>query len=107
MYWWHRSLGPRRPLDGAAMNPTTALLRDLVALPSINPMGRDLAGPNIYEHRVTDYLESFFRTLGVPYERQSVSPLRDNIVARSNLPGARRTLLFEVHQDTVPTDHMI
>jgi acetylornithine deacetylase len=89
------------------MNPTTALLRDLVALPSINPMGRDLAGPNIYEHRVTDYLESFFRTLGVPYERQSVSPLRDNIVARSNLPGARRTLLFEVHQDTVPTDHMI
>ena len=63
------------------MHETTRLLRDLVALPSVNPMGRPLSGPDIYEHRVTDYLEAFFRSLGVAYERQPVAPLRDNIVA--------------------------
>src|SRR6266849_6043262 len=85
---------------------TTRLLWDLVALPSVNPMGRDLKGPEVYEHRVTAYLEAFFRTLGVPIERQTVAPQRDNIVARCEVPGARRTLMFEAHQDTVPTDHM-
>jgi acetylornithine deacetylase len=89
------------------MTETARLLRDLVALPSINPMGRDLQGPEIFEHRVTAYLESFFRDLDVPCERQTVAPLRDNIVARFESPGALTTLLFEAHQDTVPTDHMI
>jgi acetylornithine deacetylase len=88
------------------MTESTRLLRDLVALPSVNPMGRDLQGPEIFEHRVTAYLEDYFRRLGVPYERQQVAPLRDNIVARCDLPGAPWTVLFEVHQDTVPTDNM-
>jgi acetylornithine deacetylase len=56
---------------------------------------------------VTAYLEDFFRSLGVPYERQAVAPKRDNIVARLEIPGARRTLLLEAHQDTVPVDGMI
>jgi acetylornithine deacetylase len=84
----------------------TPLLRDLVALPSVNPMGRDLPPAIVWEHRVTDYLEQFFRGLGVPYERQPVAPQRANIVARLDMPGARRTLLLEAHQDTVPIDHM-
>jgi acetylornithine deacetylase len=88
------------------MLETTRLLRDLVALPSVNPMGRTDPNPNYFEHRVTAYLEDFFRGLGVPYERQPVAPQRDNIVARCELPGARRTLVLEAHQDTVPTDNM-
>jgi acetylornithine deacetylase len=88
------------------MLETTRLLRDLVALPSVNPMGRPLQGPDIYEHRVTAYLEDFFRGLGVPWERQTVAPLRDNIVATSTPPGAASTLILEAHQDTVPADHM-
>lgn len=89
------------------MTETARLLKDLVAIPSVNPMGRDLQGPEFYEHRVTAYLEDFFRGLGIPSERQPVAPLRENIVARfqgSNSAGP--TFLFEVHQDTVPTDHM-
>jgi acetylornithine deacetylase len=89
------------------MTETTRLLRDLVAIPSVNPMGRAMQGPEIYEHRVTAYLEDFFRGLGVRYERQPVAPLRENIVAYfdgSNSAGA--SYLFEVHQDTVPTDNM-
>ena len=88
------------------MHETTRLLRDLVAIPGINPMGRDLRGEQVYEHRVTAYLEQFFRSLGVPCRRQSIAPQRDNVVARSESPGSRRTLVFEAHQDTVPTDHM-
>jgi acetylornithine deacetylase/succinyl-diaminopimelate desuccinylase-like protein len=88
------------------MQETTRLLRDLVSLPSINPMGRPLEGPQIYEHRVTDYLEQFFRDLNVPFQRQSVAPLRDNIIATYEPPGATWTLILEVHQDTVPVDNM-
>jgi acetylornithine deacetylase len=88
------------------MSDTVRLLRDLVALPSVNPMGRPLTGPDLYEHRVTDYLEQFCRGLGVPCTRQPVAPLRDNLVAVYDPPGATASLIFEAHQDTVPTDHM-
>src|SRR5689334_3980650 len=88
------------------MNEVTNLLRDLVSLPSVNPMGRTIPAEISLEHRVTDYLENFFRRLGVSWQRQPVAPQRDNIVARWESPGARRTLLLEAHQDTVPTDHM-
>src|SRR5439155_3001210 len=89
------------------MTETTRLLKDFVAIPSVNPMGRDLKGPQIYEHRITAYLENFFRSLGINYERQTVAPLRDNIVARFDSSArSDTTILFEVHQDTVPTDNM-
>ncbi len=83
------------------------LLGDLVRLPSVNPMGRSWASEHLlYEHRITAYLEDFFTKLGVTSERQSVAPKRDNIVVRFDPPGASRTLLFEVHQDTVPVEAM-
>jgi acetylornithine deacetylase len=88
------------------MTEISRLLSDLVSRPSVNPMGRPLQGPEIYEHRVTAYLEEFFRGLGVSYERQPVAPLRENIVARYDSPGARRSIILEAHQDTVPTDNM-
>src|SRR5438874_1767845 len=91
---------------GEPIMETIKLLKDLVALPSINPMGRSLQGPLIHEHRVTAYLEEFFQELGVTYERQSVAPQRDNIVARYQSPGAARIVLLEAHQDTVPIDNM-
>ena len=89
------------------MTETTRLLRDLVALPSVNPMRPDIPADIILEHPVTAYLEQFFRSLDVPYERQAVAPQRENIVARLTIPGAKRTLMLEAHQDTVPVDGMI
>lgn len=88
------------------MLETTRLLRDLVALPSVNPMGRPLQGPDLYEQRVTAYLEALFRSLGVGYERQTVAPQRDNILAWTDAPASAGTMMFEAHQDTVPTDNM-
>jgi acetylornithine deacetylase len=81
-------------------------LSDLVAIPSVNPMGRLLAGPDLLESRLTEYLERFFLDHAIAVERQPVTPGRDNVLARYDAPGARRTLLFDAHQDTVPTDGM-
>ena len=88
------------------MTSIAQLLGDLVALPSVNPMGRSLEGPQIGEHQVTAYLEQVFCQLSVPFERQRAAAGRENIVARYETPDAPRTLLLEAHQDTVPTDHM-
>ena len=82
------------------------LLSELVAIPSVNPMGRPLAGAGILETRLTDYLESWFGELGIECRRQAVSPGRDNLLARYEAPGSQRTILFDVHQDTVPADGM-
>jgi acetylornithine deacetylase/succinyl-diaminopimelate desuccinylase family protein len=84
----------------------TRLLRDLVALPSVNPMGRHVQGHEFHEHQVTAYLVSFFSDLGVAAELQPVAPGRNNVVARFESPGPKRTVLWEVHQDTVPVDGM-
>lgn len=85
-------------------------LCELVAIPSVNPMGRPLSGPEFFEHRLTEYLDKFFARLGLPSERQSIEPLRDNIVARldgtlSPASGGK-VLMLEAHQDTVPVDGM-
>ncbi|MDB5349365.1 MAG: acetylornithine deacetylase or succinyl-diaminopimelate desuccinylase [Planctomycetota bacterium] len=88
------------------MDAVTRLLSDLVAIPSVNPMGRALSGPTVLETRMSDYLERYFRDLGVPYRRHEVRSGRDNVIAKYEAPGGRRTILFDVHQDTVPTDGM-
>ncbi len=84
-----------------------SLLKDLVAIPSVNPMGRDVSGPEFYETRLTDYLVGFFRELGVPFETITVMPDRCNVIARfAGAPG-KPTVLMDAHQDTVPVDGMI
>ena len=88
--------------------PIVQLLTDLVRRPSVNPMGRDDLPPDVtLEHRVTDYLESQFKALGVPVQRQPVAPGRDNLIA-TYLPPAPPpfTAIWECHQDTVPVDGM-
>lgn len=83
-----------------------ALLSDLIAIPSVNPMGRELDGPEFFEARLTDYLVGFFEELHVPFERIEVVPGRSNVVARYDPPGAEQTILLDAHQDTVPVDGM-
>ncbi len=79
-------------------------LCSLVAIPSVNPMGRDDTGDEFYEYRMTDRLEEIFRSIGLPWERQQIAPKRSNIMAR--LDGGDQLLVFEAHQDTVPVDGM-
>ena len=86
-------------------------LQELVRIPSVNPMGRDVQGDEYLEYQMTAYLEQWFQDLGVPYRRQQLEPRRANILAR--LDGERTpeeggpTIMFEAHQDTVPVDGMV
>jgi acetylornithine deacetylase len=88
------------------LDAVTRLLSDLVAIPSVNPMGRHLDGPGFFEGRMSDYLEAWFRERGVAVERKTIAPGRDNVLARYEAPDSNRTILFDAHQDTVPTDGM-
>ena len=76
----------------------------LVAIPSVNPLGRDVSGPELLETRLTDHLEAVFEAIGVRHQRQPVAPGRDNIVARldGSVPpeDGGRVILFDAHQDT-------
>lgn len=58
------------------------ILEQLVAIPSVNPMGRESTDPAFGEGRLTDFLEKTFAEIGLPTWRQGVSPGRDNLVAR-------------------------
>lgn len=89
------------------MSDPIATLADLVRRPSVNPMGRDVSGPDYLEGRVTDYLVQRFMAAGLPWVRQPVSPGRDNVIARLGgaVPDAP-TILWDAHQDTVPVDGM-
>ncbi len=80
-------------------------LGELIATPSVNPMGRPVSGPEYLETRLTAHLEQLFLRLGLPYERQAVSPERENILCRID-GRSDELLLLEVHQDTVPTEGM-
>ena len=93
-------------LEPSPLDAAIRLLSDLVALPSVNPMGRTTLGPDHLEGRMADYLERWFRDLGVAVVREPILPGRDNIIARFDAPKSRRTVLFDVHQDTVPTEGM-
>ncbi len=85
-------------------------LKQLVAIPSVNPMGRPMSGPEYLEMRVTAWLEARFRSLGLEFERHTVEPGRDNILARfegsPTLADGGELILWEAHQDTVPTTGM-
>lgn len=89
------------------VTPASAALADLVRRPSVNPMGRDVTGPDYLEGRVGEYLVQRLAAAGVPWARQPVAAGRDNIVARleARCPNAP-TLLWDAHQDTVPAEGM-
>jgi acetylornithine deacetylase len=84
------------------------LTQQLVRIPSLNPMGRDVVGPEYLETRVTQFLQQLAERLGLPWERHTVMSGRDNLLV--GLPGNhdpdRTLLLLEVHQDTVPIEGM-
>jgi acetylornithine deacetylase/succinyl-diaminopimelate desuccinylase family protein len=82
------------------MNHVQELLRQLVAIPSVNPA---LSEEDVQrgEARIVDWLDPWFARKGFRTERLGATPGRPNLLARFGRDGARRTLLFESHLDTV------
>ena len=75
-----------------------ALTQELVRIPSVNPMGREVDGPPYFEDRLTDHLQQLIEQLQLPVERHIVMPKRDNLITRLEGIGKSREsiLLLEV-----------
>ena len=83
-----------------------ALLKELISIPSVNPMGRELESSTIYEGRMSDFIVRFFTERAIECERIEVVPGRDNVIARVTGADGLPTVLLDAHQDTVPVDQM-
>jgi len=101
-----KNAGVTSTLATADLTSVVDILQQLVSLPSVNPMGGSVDASICYEGRVSDWLEAFFQSIGVAYERIEVSPGRDNLIARFDSPGSDFTILLDAHQDTVPVEGM-
>ena len=82
------------------------LLCELISIPSVSPMGREVSDPIYFEHRLSDWLQAYFQQLGADCERIEVLPGRDNILAYYDAGSGRPTVLWDAHQDTVPIEGM-
>ena len=84
------------------MRSSAQLLRDLIALPSVNPAFLPAGHPHSGEHRVADYLASVAASGGLEIQMQDVFPNRRNLLARLRPSGTiHRRILLAPHMDTV------
>ena len=81
------------------------LARELVAIPSVNPMGRDDLAHTTGELALAHHVAQILRSIGAEPQMTRPLPDRPNLLAFLDL-GAPDTILFEAHLDTVPVDNM-
>ena len=85
-------------------HPTLAILEDLIALQSVNPVyGDDACG----EKEVAEYIEQRCKRAGLSVSRQQVLPGRDNLIVELRVGKPESTLLFEAHMDTASIGSMV
>lgn len=83
-----------------------ALLRDYVAIPSVNPMGRDDIPESIAgEQRYAEHVAEQLRRLGLDAALVGAGN-RQSVVAEARSADASETVLVASHLDTVPVDGM-
>ena len=84
------------------MTKTEKLLRELIALPSVNPAFLPAQDPRAGEQRVAEFLAATAARAGLDVEFQAVAPGRSNLLARLSPSGkVRRRILLAPHMDTV------
>ena len=84
------------------MTDAEKLLRELIALPSVNPAFLPLNDPRAGEGRVADFLAVMAARAGLDVHVQKVLPGRSNVLAVLSPPGkVKRRLLLAPHLDTV------
>lgn len=89
----------------SALSPVTQLLRELIAIPSVNPSDGEPDDALFGEARVVDHLEAFFHTRRVDCVRQEALPGRENLVAIVE-GRSRDPVILEAHTDTVAVEGM-
>jgi acetylornithine deacetylase/succinyl-diaminopimelate desuccinylase family protein len=84
------------------MKSSEKLLRELIALPSVNPSFLPPEDSRGGEHRVADFLLAVAARTGLDVETQPVFPGRSNVLARLRPPGkVRQRIVLAPHMDTV------
>ncbi len=84
------------------MTPTEKLLRELIALPSVNPAFLPAGDPHAGEQRIAEFLLAVAAQAGLDVELRAVSLGRPNLVARLRPSGQiRQRVLLAPHLDTV------
>src|SRR5436305_1433666 len=87
------------------MNQAEKLLRELIALPSVNPAFLSAGDNSGGEKHVADFLAATAARAGLDVEFQTVSAGRSNILARLRPPGKSRSrVLLAPHMDTVTAE---
>src|ERR1051326_682526 len=77
------------------------LVRDMIAIPSVNPMRSDCA--HAVENELVNYIENFFHRAGIDCERQQVAKGRDNLIAivhSTANQSKNKGLMLNTHLDT-------
>ena len=84
------------------MTRTEKLLRELIALPSVNPAFLPAGDAHAGEQRVGDFLAATLAGAGLDVEFQTVFPGRKNLLAHLSSRGkVRHRILLAPHLDTV------
>ncbi len=83
------------------MHPAEKLLRELIALPSVNPAFLPAADKRGGEARVADFLASTAAAGGLEINFHPVFPGRSNVLARLTPTEVRQRVVLAPHMDTV------
>jgi acetylornithine deacetylase/succinyl-diaminopimelate desuccinylase-like protein len=87
------------------MHPAVQLLRELIALPSVNPAFLAHNHPFAGEQRVAGFIAATAAQAGLDIEVQEVLPQRSNVLARLTPPGpVHQRVVLAPHMDTVGGD---
>ncbi len=90
-----------------SLSPSLKHLRDLIAIPSVNPMGRDDMPPEIVgEQAMAEHVASVLIKLGMDAELVGRGG-RTSVVAEAIAGSDCDTMLVASHIDTVPVDGMV
>jgi len=80
------------------MSQTTELLRQLVAIDSINP---DLVPGGAGEQKIAHFVADWFERAGLDVVWDAAAPGRPNVIGIARGTGGGRSLLLNAHMDTV------
>lgn len=87
---------------GTRMNSSQKLLRELIAIPSVNPAFMSANDPRAGEKNIADFLLALAASGGLDVEVQKVLPKRSNVLFRLGSRGrTKSTLVLAPHLDTV------
>src|SRR4051794_33897651 len=85
------------------MTQPEKLLRELIALPSVNPAFLSAGDARAGEKRVADFLAATATRAGLDVDMHKVLPGRSNLLARLTPSGTTtQRVVLAPHMDTVP-----